>query len=116
MVLFTASGNIIGMQPCIGIIAFSFYMLPSTSLHTIYSTDAFSFFFIYIYIYIYIVEEKKKKKKKTSRRREEGTGGGANPLLHIDGDDDLTLSSLPGECLGSVFGKLSLEITCFSST
>jgi len=61
------------------------------------------------YIYLFIV-----KKKKSSRRREEGTGDGANPLLHIDGDDDLTSSSLPGECLGSVFGKLSLEITCFS--
>jgi hypothetical protein len=33
---------------------------------------------------------------------------------HVDGDDDDLTFSLPGECLGSVFGNLScLDITCF---
>jgi len=76
VVLFTASGNIIGMQPCIGIIAFSFYMLPSTSLHTIYSTDAFSFFFIYIYIYIYIYCGGEEEEEKEDVSKERGRDGG----------------------------------------
>jgi len=55
------------------------------------------------------------KKKKKSVLKERGRYGGWGQSSfscscnnsHIDGDDDLTLS-VPGECLGSVFGEAEL--------
>jgi hypothetical protein len=57
------------MQPC-NLITSSFYMLSSTSLHTIYSNksaDAFSLSLLYIFIYCEEEEEKEVVLKERGR-------------------------------------------------
>ena len=103
------------MQPC----NYNYFFFLHASFHLI-THNLFNrclFLFLYIYMCVCVCVWRRRRKRSRLEGERKGRGiDGANPLLHIDGDDDLTLSALPGKCLGSVFGKLSLEITCFSST
>jgi hypothetical protein len=76
VVLFTASGNIIGMQPC----NYNYFFFLHASFHLITHNLFNRCLFLFLYIYIYCEEEEEEEEEVVLKERGRD-GGSMGPIL-----------------------------------